>query len=201
MPRGLRNAQTTLFVSHTLPGAFCQVHRPQLTPERRMTSVLERLLPQAIGSEHVLPAVIPDRSQGRTQGTCCHVIKARHSHKLIIAALSYRRHRTRPPQTQPGTINEMLPQIFLALAAASLSSAHFILEWPPTAGFDDDLEGTSPCGSATVSVNSSSPQIQVDRFAISIMSTHPVRYPLCDAEQQFRRLPPDDYALYLEENC
>ncbi|KAK5121665.1 hypothetical protein LTR85_004837 [Meristemomyces frigidus] len=67
----------------------------------------------------------------------------------------------------------MLFQILLSSCAASLSSAHFILHWPPTAGFDDDLESTSPCGSATVTVNSSSPQVQIDRFAIMIQNTHP----------------------------
>ncbi|KAK6391735.1 hypothetical protein LTR65_004229 [Meristemomyces frigidus] len=67
----------------------------------------------------------------------------------------------------------MLPQLLVVLATACVSSAHFILHWPPTAGFDDDLEGDSPCGSAAVIVNSSSPRIQVDRFAIMIQNTHP----------------------------
>ncbi|WPG97758.1 Hypothetical protein R9X50_00053900 [Acrodontium crateriforme] len=68
----------------------------------------------------------------------------------------------------------MLSKSLLVLAAtASLASAHFILYYPPTAGFDDDNEPNGPCGGATVQVNSSSPQIQVDRFAISIFSSHP----------------------------
>ncbi|KAF2771870.1 hypothetical protein EJ03DRAFT_325122 [Teratosphaeria nubilosa] len=67
----------------------------------------------------------------------------------------------------------MLRQILLTLGAASISSAHFILQWPPTAGFDDEAEGTSPCGEATVTVNSSSPKVQVSQFAVSIKNTHP----------------------------
>ncbi|KAK3116135.1 hypothetical protein LTR53_003808 [Teratosphaeriaceae sp. CCFEE 6253] len=67
----------------------------------------------------------------------------------------------------------MISQILLAAAAASIASAHFVLEYPPTAGFIDDSESESPCGGATVTVNSTSPQIQVDQFAVSILSTHP----------------------------
>ena len=67
----------------------------------------------------------------------------------------------------------MLSQLFLVLATTSITSAHFILQWPQTAGFDDDAEPNSPCGGATVTVNSSSPQVQVDQFAVSILSTHP----------------------------
>ena len=61
----------------------------------------------------------------------------------------------------------------IVLATASLSSAHFILHWPPTAGFIDDSQGTGPCGGATVSINGRSPQIQVNQFAVQIESTHP----------------------------
>ena len=60
------------------------------------------------------------------------------------------------------------------LALAGVSTAHFILLWPPTAGFDDDLEPTVPCGSFTPEVNSTSPEVQTDRFAISIKNVHPV---------------------------
>ncbi|KAK3661301.1 hypothetical protein LTR56_000424 [Elasticomyces elasticus] len=74
----------------------------------------------------------------------------------------------------------MLSQLLLTAVGASLASAHFILEYPPTARFIDDSEPDSPCGGATVTVNSTSPQVQVDQFAISIMSTHP------QGEWQFR---------------
>jgi len=83
-------------------------------------------------------------------------------------------------RTTPRLQFTMLAHILLAAVTASLASAHFILQWPETAGFIDDSEPDSPCGGATVYVHSSSPQIQVDQFAISIMSTHP------EGEWQFR---------------
>ncbi|KAH9824613.1 GPI anchored protein [Teratosphaeria destructans] len=67
----------------------------------------------------------------------------------------------------------MLRKILITLGAASISSAHFILQWPPTAGFDDEAESKSPCGDATITVNSSSPEVQVSQFAVSIKNTHP----------------------------
>jgi len=40
--------------------------------------------------------------------------------------------------------------ISLPAALLSHSWAHFLLNYPPTIGFDDDLEGTAPCGSYNV---------------------------------------------------
>jgi hypothetical protein len=67
----------------------------------------------------------------------------------------------------------MLTQTLLALATAATTSAHFVLNWPPTAGFVDDDEPTSPCGGASVIVNETSPEVQVGRFAAQIQSSHP----------------------------
>lgn len=67
----------------------------------------------------------------------------------------------------------MLSQTLLTLAVAATSSAHFVLQWPPTAGFLDEEEVNAPCGGATVSVSDSSPEVQVDRFAAQIQSSHP----------------------------
>ncbi|KAF7196836.1 Uncharacterized protein HII31_01754 [Pseudocercospora fuligena] len=67
----------------------------------------------------------------------------------------------------------MLRSVYTGLIAASLASAHFTLDWPPNAGFIDDDEPTAPCGGATVVVNDTSPQVQVERFAVSIFSSHP----------------------------
>ncbi|KXT08752.1 hypothetical protein AC579_6428 [Pseudocercospora musae] len=67
----------------------------------------------------------------------------------------------------------MLRSLCTGLIAASLASAHFTLDWPPTAGFVDDDEPTAPCGGATVVVNDTAPQVQVERFAVSIFSSHP----------------------------
>ena len=62
------------------------------------------------------------------------------------------------------------------LALAHVSSAHFVLLWPPSAGFNDDLEPTAPCGSFTPEVMASSQKVSVDRFAISIRNAgSPVR--------------------------
>ena len=41
----------------------------------------------------------------------------------------------------------MLAHVLLGLATASLSSAHFILNWPPTAGFDVRVRGRLPYSS------------------------------------------------------
>nr|OQO17042.1 hypothetical protein B0A51_15065 [Rachicladosporium sp. CCFEE 5018] len=67
----------------------------------------------------------------------------------------------------------MLSLTVFTLALAGASTAHFVLNWPPTAGFIDDSESTGPCGGAVVTVNSSAPEVQVDRFAIQVLSTHP----------------------------
>ncbi|KAI7351970.1 hypothetical protein KC320_g4711 [Hortaea werneckii] len=63
--------------------------------------------------------------------------------------------------------------LLAALAFACTSSAHFILQWPPTAGFDDDGEPTGPCGGVDVTVDETSPEVQVDRFAVQIQNGHP----------------------------
>ena len=70
------------------------------------------------------------------------------------------------------TVN-MLSQTLLTVATAATTSAHFVLNWPPTAGFLDEEEVNGPCGGATVTVNSSSPEVQVGRFAAQIQSSHP----------------------------
>lgn len=67
----------------------------------------------------------------------------------------------------------MLRSLLLTLAAAGLGAAHFTLNWPETAGFSDDDEPTAPCGGATVVVNDTAPEINVDRFAVAIFSSHP----------------------------
>ncbi|KAK3674429.1 hypothetical protein LTR78_005515 [Recurvomyces mirabilis] len=67
----------------------------------------------------------------------------------------------------------MAANTLLLLSFLTLSSAHFILHWPPTAGFIDDSEPTLPCGGAVVTVNSSSPEIQINQFAIQVQNTHP----------------------------
>lgn len=89
----------------------------------------------------------------------------------------------------------MRSSLLVALASAGIASAHvspipqdshplteiaptnntsqFQLQWPTGAGFDDDKEPTAPCGGFTPDVNSNSPAVSVDQFAVSIYSSHP----------------------------
>lgn len=67
----------------------------------------------------------------------------------------------------------MLSHTLLALSVAATTSAHFVLNWPTGAGFVDEEATEGPCGGATVSVDDSSPEVQVDRFAIQIQTSHP----------------------------
>jgi hypothetical protein len=68
----------------------------------------------------------------------------------------------------------MWKQALSTLLFSGLTTAHFILLWPPNAGFNEDKEPTYPCGGYTPDVKNSSPDVQVDRFAISIQNVHPV---------------------------
>lgn len=67
----------------------------------------------------------------------------------------------------------MVRSLIVGLMAATLTSAHFTLNWPPTAGFDDENEPNAPCGGATVTVTDDSQEINVERFPVSIFSSHP----------------------------
>lgn len=55
----------------------------------------------------------------------------------------------------------------------TLTSAHFILQYPTSLGFDDDTEGTAPCGGFPVKFSSHATSAHVDGFAVSMLSTHP----------------------------
>ena len=68
----------------------------------------------------------------------------------------------------------MRAQFFLTLALIGVTSAHFILQWPPNVGFDEDKETSSPCGGFTPTESNDSPDVQVKQFAISIQNVHPV---------------------------
>ena len=63
----------------------------------------------------------------------------------------------------------------LALVLAiSPSTAHFLLNYPPTIGFDDSLEGTPPCGSFTVQFGTNNvTDFHVGGNAIAVTSIHP----------------------------
>jgi hypothetical protein len=66
-----------------------------------------------------------------------------------------------------------LISILSHVAFSQFTAAHFLLNYPPTLGFDDSIEGTSPCGGFPVVFNSSDVQVQVDGFPIALRSTHP----------------------------
>ena len=59
------------------------------------------------------------------------------------------------------------------LLLATLGSAHFNLNYPPTLGFDDDAEGESPCGGADIEFSANDTVIPVEGFPVALLSTHP----------------------------
>jgi hypothetical protein len=54
------------------------------------------------------------------------------------------------------------------------TSAHFVLNYPTSVGFDDDTESTAPCGGFTPKFNNASDDsLPVGGFPVSMLSTHP----------------------------
>lgn len=62
--------------------------------------------------------------------------------------------------------------ILLGLATASLTTAHFQLNWP-AGGFDEETQNAGPCGGVTPEVATDSPEVTVDQFAVSMFTSHP----------------------------
>jgi hypothetical protein len=60
-----------------------------------------------------------------------------------------------------------------ALVLAPLAAAHFNLDYPPSLGFDEDIEGTSPCGGFPIAFSDSDTQVQVDGFPVALVAGHP----------------------------
>ena len=54
-----------------------------------------------------------------------------------------------------------------------LTSAHFLLNYPPTLGFDDDTEGESPCGAADITFSDNDTTIPIGGFPVALQSEHP----------------------------
>jgi len=62
----------------------------------------------------------------------------------------------------------------VALVLASQASAHFLLNYPATVGFDDDNEGNGPCGGETVDFSKDNvTDFHVDGDSIWVTNTHP----------------------------
>ncbi|KAE8452082.1 hypothetical protein EG329_002248 [Mollisiaceae sp. DMI_Dod_QoI] len=54
------------------------------------------------------------------------------------------------------------------------STAHFLLHYPPTIGFDDDLENEAPCGSFTVDFSTDNvTNYHVGGDTLALTSIHP----------------------------
>jgi hypothetical protein len=62
----------------------------------------------------------------------------------------------------------------LLATLASQSSAHYLLNYPPTIGFDDAAETTGPCGSFTIDFSTDNfTNFYVDGSEIAVTSIHP----------------------------
>jgi hypothetical protein len=62
----------------------------------------------------------------------------------------------------------------LLVLFVSQSASHFLLNLPPTIGFDDDLEATAPCGSFSVDFTKDNlTDFHVGGDAIGVTSVHP----------------------------
>lgn len=72
----------------------------------------------------------------------------------------------------------MAKSIFSAALLLSVlvgqSAAHFLLNYPPTIGFDDSLEGTAPCGSFSIDFATDNvTDFHVGGDALAMTSIHP----------------------------
>ena len=62
----------------------------------------------------------------------------------------------------------------LLVVFLSHSTAHFLLNYPPTIGFDDSLEATPPCGSFTVDFSTDNvTDFHVGGDSLAMTSIHP----------------------------
>jgi hypothetical protein len=64
--------------------------------------------------------------------------------------------------------------LFAVAGFVGQSTAHFLLNYPPTIGFDDDLETTPPCGSFTVDFSTDNvTDFHVGGDSLAMTSIHP----------------------------
>jgi hypothetical protein len=78
------------------------------------------------------------------------------------------------PNSIAKRIIDMAPYLTIAMAFAGAASAHFVLNNPQTIGFDDDAEGTAPCGSFTPDFSKGNiTDWHVGGDFVSTQSTHP----------------------------
>ncbi|KAI9655256.1 MAG: hypothetical protein M1829_000669 [Trizodia sp. TS-e1964] len=62
--------------------------------------------------------------------------------------------------------------VALLLAAACQSTAHFVLQYPTSLGFDDTLEGTGPCGGLPITSDNAA-DFHVGGEPVAMITTHP----------------------------
>lgn len=51
--------------------------------------------------------------------------------------------------------------------------AHFLLNYPATFDFDEDKEGTAPCGGIDINFTGNVANVTVGAFSVALTSTHP----------------------------
>jgi hypothetical protein len=72
-----------------------------------------------------------------------------------------------------GPFNAILASLVAAILI-SQSTAHFLLNYPPTIGFDDALEGNAPCGSFTPDFSTDTvTDFHVAGDSLAMTSIHP----------------------------
>jgi hypothetical protein len=64
-------------------------------------------------------------------------------------------------------------KLCLTLFIASLSTAHFTINYPSPLGVDANNEGIGPCGGFSFSASSNVTEFHVDGDAIALVTTHP----------------------------
>jgi hypothetical protein len=70
--------------------------------------------------------------------------------------------------------NSILTAGLLLSALIGQAASHFLLNYPPTIGFDDDLEGTAPCGSFSIDFSKDNvTEFHVGGDALAMTSIHP----------------------------
>jgi hypothetical protein len=67
----------------------------------------------------------------------------------------------------------LFPVVVFALGFANVAESHFILAVPTSIGFDDDLEGTSPCGNFDPSVRKTVTEFPITGSNVGVSTSHP----------------------------
>ena len=60
-----------------------------------------------------------------------------------------------------------------AFLLGTFASAHFVLNYPSSLGFDDDNEPMAPCGGEDVVFSGNDTSVSVSGFPVALLTTHP----------------------------